>query len=251
MQGSLSQVSCVTPPCIREHAMASLFLVFKPLGLSSFHSRNQNCCPTLAYSPMTNTSHCVLDPLVMGGMESTLGPKWWRLDMDTGIAGCDYERRLDSLLEELISWEDSKPPLCLFFYPQQDLQLHFAAFSHCYNRWKTPPWSLQCQHVKVCTWRLALLHSWVLCKPPSHPPAHVGLSPAQGSLWSPCRCLCWVGVHVHPGIQGVKPGTASEFPYLFAQAHCTQLRDLPATWVPEDDVAFMTLLNNFTLIIIP
>jgi len=74
MQGNLSQVACVTPSCIREHAMASLLFILKPLGLSPFPHGNQSCYLTLPSSPMTDTSLCVLDHLVMGGMESGLAP---------------------------------------------------------------------------------------------------------------------------------------------------------------------------------
>lgn len=48
----------------------------------------QSCCPPLASSPMTNTFLCVLDCLVMGGMQPGLGPflddgsmKWTQVTM--------------------------------------------------------------------------------------------------------------------------------------------------------------------------
>lgn len=71
---NLSQVSRVTPPCIGEHAMASLLLVFNLLGLFPFTSGIQSCCPTLASSPRTYTFLCVLDPVVFACTESTLRP---------------------------------------------------------------------------------------------------------------------------------------------------------------------------------
>lgn len=71
-QGNLSQASCATPPCTREHARASFCLVFKSSGLSPFPSGNQNCYPTLA-SAVIDALQCVLGPMVAGGMKSTLG----------------------------------------------------------------------------------------------------------------------------------------------------------------------------------
>lgn len=49
-------------------------------------------------------------------------------------------------------------------------------------------------------------------------------------------------VHEHPGNFHI---------YLFMQMHCAQLRDLPATPIPYDDITPMMLLNSFTLIMVP
>lgn len=106
MQGDLSQgVLCNNPRlCLGHQGTCRGFfaLIFTPLGLSPFPSGNQSCCPALASSPKTATSQWVLDPLAMGGMESAFTGRW-RPGMDGGIAECDEEQRLDSLLEQLIS----------------------------------------------------------------------------------------------------------------------------------------------------
>lgn len=98
---------------------------------------------------------------------------------------------MDSFLEQL--FEESKPPLCRFFHPQQALELKFAAFSHCHSGWKTPPCSFQCQHVEICSLGLSLLQSWVLPKPLSHLPVISSVSP-----WGPC--LSWAGSMSTQGI---------------------------------------------------
>lgn len=54
--------------------MACSLLFFKPLWIFLFPSGSQSCCPCLASSPVTSTLLCVLDSLVMGGMQSGLGP---------------------------------------------------------------------------------------------------------------------------------------------------------------------------------
>lgn len=118
-------------------------------------------------------------------------PWWCRCDMDTGNTGCDQAGNMDSLLEQL--FEESKPPLCRFFRPQQALKLKFAAFSHCHSGWKTPPCSFQCQHVEICSLGLSLLQSWVLPKPLSHLPVISSVSP-----WGPR--LCWAGSMSTQGI---------------------------------------------------
>lgn len=71
----------------------------------------------------------------MGGMESAL-PGRWRPGMDGGISERDQEQKLDSLLEQLISWGDSAPPLCFSCHPQRDLtnkQLGARMIPHGFN----------------------------------------------------------------------------------------------------------------------
>lgn len=192
--------------------MACSLLVFKPLWISVFPTGSQSCCPPLASSPVTNTFLCVLDSVLLGGMQSAPGPflgdgnmKWTQVSPGVIREGTWTHSWSNPFYGRIQNLPSAFSSIC------QDLKLNFAAFFHCHNGWKTPPCSLQGQHVGLCSLRLSLLQSWVLPKPLSHPP-----------VWDQCEPLRSLPVlsrvHEHPGIQGVKPGAAREYPYLFIYA---------------------------------